>query len=189
MARIVRLFSAAIVAGVVAGATGFALYRYVGPSSGSSSSAPAASATTVALADITFTGLDGQTHRLADWHGKLLLVNFWATWCAPCRVEIPALVAAQKKYGARGFQVIGPAVDDPAAVRAQLGELGIDYPVMTGTPEEMIRTMGALGNDPGALPFSVLIGADGHIITNHLGAFSAAQLDTLIREHLPPQSA
>lgn len=186
MALLVRWLSAAVVAGVVAGATGFALYRTVGPSS-SDAPAPAASAATIPLSEITFTGLDGHTHRLADWRGKLLLVNFWATWCAPCRVEIPALVAAQKKYGPRGFQVIGPAVDDPAAVRAQLAELGIDYPVMTGTPDEMIRTMAALGNDPGALPFSVLIGADGRILTNQLGAFSAAQLDALIRDHLPQQ--
>ena len=124
-------------------------------------------------------------HKLDEWHGKLLLLNFWATWCTPCLHEIPELVKLQKQYAARGLQIIGPAVDDPGAVRSMLGPLGINYPVLTGTPDGMIDLMEKLGNGPGGLPFSVVVSPDGLLIDRHLGEFTPAELSKLIEQHLP----
>lgn len=175
-----RFFSGVILAGVVAGATGYALYRYYGPSLGQTIAADKP-----LPGDLQFTDLAGKVHKLKEWRGRLLLINFWATWCGPCRKEIPILVKAQERFGPHGFQIIGPAVDDPAAVRQEKDVLGIDYPIMTGTPETMISLMDTLGNGPGGLPFSVLVGADGRVIERHLGEFDANDLEKLIEQNLP----
>ncbi|MDN5874634.1 MAG: TlpA family protein disulfide reductase [Sinobacteraceae bacterium] len=189
MAKLLRFFAGAVVLGVAAGGTAFGLYYYFGNGSESSNNASAVASTATAdkqlSASMQFTDLEGHTHELKQWRGKLLLINFWATWCVPCRKEIPYLAKAQKRYGPHGFQVIGPAVDDPKAVRAQMQSLGIDYPVMTGTPEAMINRMDTLGNRLGALPFSVLVGPDGRVIDRHLGAFSSKELNLLIEHNLP----
>jgi len=170
-----------IAACVIAAAAGYGFYRY------------AHEGATVAgeplPAGLQLSGLDGKPHGLEEWHGKLLLVNFWATWCTPCLHEIPQLVKLQKQYAAHGLQIIGPAVDDPDAVRSMLGPLGINYPVLTGSPDSMIDIMEKLGNGPGGLPFSILVGPDGLIVSRQLGEFTPAQLTKLIESHLPPTPA
>jgi thiol-disulfide isomerase/thioredoxin len=170
-----------VAAALMAAAAGYLLRQH-------SVAGPAATevAGTPVPAGIVLTDLDGSTHKLADWHGKLLLVNFWATWCAPCIKEIPLLTQAQKDYGARGLQIIGPAVDDPDEVRKSAkGPLAINYPVMTGTPEMMLGMLNDFGNTAGALPFTVVVAADGTVVHEQLGEFSAAELKQLIEAHLP----
>lgn len=176
-----RFALAVVLVGIIAGATGFGLYSYYnGKTFGGNDVA-----NQTLPAHIELTDLDGRKHKFSEWRGHLLLINFWATWCGPCRKEIPELAQAQTKYGSRGFQIIGPAVDDPTAVRQEVKALGINYPVMVGTPEEMISLMNTLGNQPAGLPFSVLVSADGHIIQRHLGEFDATELNTLIKQNLP----
>lgn len=133
---------------------------------------------------LSFTGLDGKHHLLKQWRGKLLLINFWATWCAPCRTEIPLLAKAQTRYGSHGFQIIAPAVDAASAVRNEREFLGINYPVRVAKPTHMRALMTQLGHARG-LPFSVLVGPDGHIIARYSGGFDAHTLDQLIQTHLP----
>jgi thiol-disulfide isomerase/thioredoxin len=167
-----------VIAGLIAAAAGYYFYHYEhGAQSAVGEPLPAG------LQPLS--GLDGHPHDFEEWHGKLLLVNFWATWCTPCLHEIPDLVKLQKQYAARGLQIVGPAVDDPDAVRGMQGQLGIDYPVLTATPDAMIDVMEKLGNGPGGLPFSVLVGADGRILKRQLGEFPAGQLAQLIEAHLP----
>ena len=129
--------------------------------------------------------LKGVDHPFTQWRGKLLLLNFWATWCAPCRAEIPLLVQAQQQYGARGLQIVGPAVDDPGLVAGALPHLGLDYPVLVGDPDALLKIMNDLGNGPGGLPFSVLVGPNGMIVERRVRAFEKESLDQLIRDHLP----
>lgn len=133
--------------------------------------------------DLEFVGLDGKAHHLSDWNGKLVLVNFWATWCAPCMKEIPLLVDAQQKNAARGLQVVGIAMDDPQPVQQLVTHAHINYPIMVGQME-ITSAMDALGDQLGALPFSVLISPDGHILDRQTGGLSPDDLANWL-SHLP----
>jgi thiol-disulfide isomerase/thioredoxin len=82
--------------------------------------------------DLEFRDPDGNPHRLSEWNGKLLLLNFWATWCTPCLKEIPLLVETQREHGPHGLQIVGIAMDDVAPVRAFAQRLQINYPIMVG---------------------------------------------------------
>lgn len=134
-------------------------------------------------ADLRLPTLDGTERALSDWRGKLLLVNFWATWCTPCLHEIPMLVRFQQQYGDRGLQVIGPAVDDPDPVRTAVVPLRINYPVMIG--DGAADGMAALGDTLGALPYSVLISSDGEVLYRKHGEFSQEELQALVEKNLP----
>lgn len=114
---------------------------------------------------------------LADFRGKPLLLNFWATWCPPCVTEMPLLSRFQSEHRARGWQVLGLAVDQEAPVRAFLAEQGVDFPIgLAGaTGLDLART---LGNNIGGLPFSVAFDADGAIRKRKIGALD---LETLTR--------
>jgi len=127
---------------------------------------------------------DGKLRTLKDWPGKWLLVNFWATWCAPCMHEIPALIATQAKYGKSGLQILGVAMDDPEAVRTLMREQGFNYPSLVG--DEQVQTvMEQFGNAIGALPYTLLIGPDGVIRYVELGGVDAGKLDMLMHRFLP----
>ncbi|MDE0856661.1 MAG: TlpA disulfide reductase family protein [Nevskia sp.] len=171
-----------VIACVIAAAAGYGFYRYSHEGAATAASEPLPTG-------LQLSGLDGRPHSFEEWRGKLLLVNFWATWCTPCLHEIPQLVKLQKQYAARGLQIIGPAVDDPDAVRSMLGPLNINYPVLTGTPDSMIDIMEKLGNGPGGLPFSILVSPDGRILDRQLGEFTPAQLAKLVEDQLPAVAA
>ena len=116
---------------------------------------------------IAFSDLDGGTHSLADWKGKALLVNFWATWCAPCREEMPALDALQKARGGDRFQVLTIAAgrNAPAAINKFFADEAItDLPKLTDEKTELARAMGVL-----ALPVTILIDANGNEVARMTG--------------------
>ncbi|HET7307825.1 MAG TPA: TlpA disulfide reductase family protein [Gammaproteobacteria bacterium] len=119
--------------------------------------------------------LDGKLHALSQWRGKLRLLNFWATWCGPCREEVPALVALQKQYGKRGLQIIGIATDEPGpkAVKQFAGKYKVNYPLLmdNGHAANIARH---LGFNLIGLPASILIDGNGNIITYHLGPIDPA---------------
>jgi thiol-disulfide isomerase/thioredoxin len=131
----------------------------------------------------TLTDLSGQQRPSSEWQGKLLLVNFWASWCTPCLEEIPLLVEAQARYGARGLQIIGPAMDEPEPIKAMVQRFRINYPVSANLNETDASSR-ALGNTQGGLPYSVLISRDGHVLKTVLGSLSREQLEDLIEKHL-----
>jgi peroxiredoxin len=127
------------------------------------------------LPPLVLPDLDGKPHRLDDYRGRRLLLNFWASWCAPCLREMPALAEAQAKFGEQGAIVIGIAMDEPAHVRAFLATHAVDYPILIGDmgpPSTSLK----LGNTQQVLPYSVLIDTDGRILAAHAGPLSAAQL-------------
>lgn len=119
--------------------------------------------------------LAGTTHDLADYRGHPVVLNFWASWCLPCREEMPALDRAQQRHGASGATVIGVAMDQSASVRAFLAAQPVSYPIVLGQlshPSSAYR----FGDVSDVLPYSVLIGADGRVRAQHAGPLDDAQL-------------
>lgn len=124
--------------------------------------------------------VDGQTLDLASYRGNVVLLDFWATWCEPCRVEIPRLIEWQNKYGAQGLQILGISLDDDAGpVREFYRQFKMNYPVAVGNARLAESYGGILG-----LPVSFLIGRDGRIYTRHGGETNPPALETEIKSML-----
>ncbi|TCV96039.1 thiol-disulfide isomerase/thioredoxin [Luteibacter rhizovicinus] len=126
--------------------------------------------------DASYVDVDGHSHRLADWNGKRVLLNFWASWCAPCRKEMPLLNAAQKKYAGQNIVVVGVAEDTADDVRAYLAQRPVDYPIVLAASDAPGASL-SMGNTRRLLPYSVLIGTDGRILKSKLGALGEDELD------------
>jgi thiol-disulfide isomerase/thioredoxin len=133
------------------------------------------------LPDIPFADRTGAIRRLSHWKGQPLLVNFWATWCAPCQEEIPLLERLSREHGRDGLQVIGVAVDSRAAVLRYARRKAIRYPLLIGEQPglELIRSLGMQA----VFPFSVFVDARGRIVTVKIGILRADQAQ-LIRERV-----
>jgi thiol-disulfide isomerase/thioredoxin len=170
-----RAVLAVVVLCLVSAAAGFGAYRWWHAAPGEPEFRP----------DLQFTGVDGATHRLSDWDGKLLLLNFWATWCPPCLKEIPLLVKTQHEHAANGLQIVGLALDHPEMVPPFRERFGINYPLMIGELD-VARAMDALGDRLGALPFSVLITPDGRIAERIYGDISEDEMRELLAKYLQP---
>lgn len=136
-----------------------------------------------ALLDLVLPDAQGRQQALAQWRGKVLVVNFWATWCAPCREEMPQFVVTQARDAAKGVQFVGIAVDDPEKVRAFAKEVNLNYPALIGG-YGAIELSKRLGNDLAALPFTVVIDRDGRVAETQLGTFKKAKLDALLAKLL-----
>lgn len=118
---------------------------------------------------------EGRPLALDQFKGAPLLVNFWATWCPPCIEELPLLNEFHRENSAKGWQVIGLAVDQLASVRTFLGKQILSFPVaMAGATGTSLSK--SLGNTAGGLPFSVIFGADGRIIARKIGRLTAQDL-------------
>jgi thiol-disulfide isomerase/thioredoxin len=119
---------------------------------------------------------DGGSIAMARLQGRPLLLNFWATWCAPCIQEMPLLDRFHREQHARGWQVLGLAIDSAEPVREFLGKLPIGFPVVLGGLRGVELTRG-LGNKDANLPFSVVFDRSGHVIDTKLGAVDAQKLE------------
>ena len=137
-----------------------------------------------AFVDFSLPDLSGRTRRLEEWRGQPLVLNFWATWCPPCREEIPLLIDAQKRYTPAGVRVVGVALDQPEPVNDYARRFGINYPVLIAD-DNTLDVMTRYGNVSGALPYTVLIDAEGRVRSVKLGAFQRKELEELIDRLLP----
>lgn len=126
-------------------------------------------------------GLDGEWVDAADFEGRVMLVNFWATWCPPCVREMPLLQETAERHAGDGLTVIGIAMDEPEAIRAFIEDLSIDYPLVYGAAD-VINTQRRWGNSRGVLPYTVLVDADGVIRWQYMGEVSEEQLASLMSE-------
>jgi peroxiredoxin len=131
------------------------------------------------LVDFSLPDLNGKNRWLSEWQGRVIVLNFWATWCEPCRDEIPLLVKLQKRYQKQNVQLVGVAIDTREAVADYAGEMHINYPLLLGAEAEL-SIMAQYGNSRGFLPYTVVIGPDGVIVARKLGAFRGKELETLV---------
>lgn len=145
--------------------------------------APSPPADATALFAHTFKDTHDRPQAMAQWQGNTLVVNFWATWCAPCIEEMPDLQKVQTEYASRGITVVGLAIDNEAAVKRFGDELKVQFPLLlTGAAgSELIRQ---LGNPSGALPYTLLIDQRGRIVQSKLGRLRAIELRAWLDEQL-----
>jgi len=164
-----------IVLAIVSAVGGFFLYR---------ASAPAIPATTVSKTAPPFVlqDVDGKSRKSSEWDGHARLVNFWATWCPPCRREIPLLIDLQNEYGER-IRILGIAIDDLDAVQEFAADVGFNYPVLVGQ-QNAIDLANTYLNDFIGLPFTAFVDSNGHIIRVHVGELHRDQAETFISEIL-----
>lgn len=134
------------------------------------------------LIDISLPDSNGEVRAIADWEGRAVLLNFWATWCAPCREEIPELVEAQNEFGERGLQVLGVAIDKPGMVRQFMEEVSFNYPTLIAETEGM-DLMAQYGN-AGALPFTLAFDKQGRLVGKKLGRVSRSEIRAFVEAML-----
>jgi thiol-disulfide isomerase/thioredoxin len=177
----------AIAIAVACGAGGFLAYNHLGPEHASltpipegepapvpppevaaaAEEAPAEQPVADMVPDVSLADRAGVQRKLSDWKGQPVLINFWATWCAPCRKEIPLLKELRQTRKADRFEVIGIAVDERDAVLKYAQEIGIDYPILIGEADGM-KAANAFGV-PLVFPFSVFADRQGRIVTVKIG--------------------
>lgn len=165
------MLKAAFIAAIAlaAAAAGFYAYRQ------GSLSRSAEQAVADTLARLSLPDPEGKPQPLSQWRGRVLVLNFWATWCAPCREEIPGLVRIQGQYAPIGLQIVGIAIDSAPKVRQFAREMGINYPVVIGGIEVIALTQ-PLGNRASGLPFTVVLDRSGKIVGTHLGVVPERKL-------------
>ena len=160
---------------------GVVLYNILQPVNLEAPASPAQ--TPVELHSIPLTDLDNRQTVLRDWQGQLLVVNFWAPWCAPCRREIPSLIKVQEEYRSRGVTILGIAFDSEPQVRRFADEYGINYPLFLSSNRAAMYNA-ALGNPSGSLPFTALLDRDLQIVYRHNGEVTLDELRTQLDKHL-----
>jgi peroxiredoxin len=136
--------------------------------------------------DFALTSLDGKTLKLSDYRGKAVLLNFWATWCEPCKIEMPWFVDLQKKYGPQGLQVLGVAMDDAPAkdISDFAQKMGVNYPIVLGKEE-----VGTQYGGVQYLPSTFYISRDGKIMDRVFGLVSRSEIEGNIQKALSTQVA
>ena len=122
----------------------------------------------------------GEPQALERWRGRVLIINFWATWCAPCRKEIPEFVRMQERYGARGLQFVGIAFDQPEKVREFAREFGINYPLLMGGLDTM-ALMRETGNRVGRSALHLVLDRQGNVVSRLPGGLTEEKLEAIVR--------
>ena len=159
--------------GVLALMAGAALWLGTQPRQPSTTAVQVTPAT---LYSATFHDLQGRDQSLGQFEGKVVVLNFWATWCAPCREEMPAFSRLQSKWAAQGVQFVGISNEDAARVMPFAKRLGVTYPLWIG--DDLVGELSRrLGNGAGVLPHTVLIDRTGNVLETKVGAYPEQDLD------------
>jgi len=146
----------------------------------SSSSSSSLKGPVLTLPEFSLKDRDGKMTSIHSWPGKSLIVNFWATWCEPCRREIPLLLMLQQEHAKDGFQVVGIAIDFRDQVVSYMDQMHLSYPVLMGEQDGM-DAADAFGVSASGLPFTVFTDGQGNIITTHLGELHPEQAALILK--------
>jgi len=133
------------------------------------------------LPPLILNDLNGEKHNLYDWHGKVIMLNFWATWCGPCQIEIPDFINYQKQYADKGLQIIGIGLDEVRKLKNYVRTVGINYPILQADPELQYSLLKQWGNPFGVLPFTVIIARDGHLVFMQQGILNKQSFETYVK--------
>ena len=174
-----RFLLIAVIA-LIAGSAGYLFSRKQHAPSASQPPTASAQSSVNTLMDTQFATSTGQWQKLAAWKGKVLVVNYWATWCPPCREEMPMFSALHEKYQANGVQFVGIGIDSVDKIREYQMSEKTAYPLLVGTLDAM-RNSQSLGNTAQALPFTVLINRQGQLDTVKLGKITEAELEARLQ--------
>jgi thiol-disulfide isomerase/thioredoxin len=177
-----KIFYQASLAGVLLLVLSVAVFFTFSPKTSSDTTAsdslqPGAAA---AISQASFYDLHEKVQPLAQWQGKVMVVNFWATWCPPCIAEIPEFIKFQKQYAKQGVQFVGIAIDQKSKVQAFAEEKGMNYPVLLGDLAG-IDLARRIGNKEGGLPYTVIVDRSGKIVTTQLGTLSREKLEEIVK--------
>jgi thiol-disulfide isomerase/thioredoxin len=148
--------------------------------------APARITKSTVAPDFSLQSLDGTTLRLSDLRGKAVMLNFWATWCGPCKIEMPWFVDLQKQYGPQGLQIVGVAMDDASKedIAKFAKDMGVNYPILIGK-----ESVGDQYGGVNALPETFLVSRDGKIVDRIIGLEGKAEIEESIKKALNTQPA
>jgi thiol-disulfide isomerase/thioredoxin len=135
------------------------------------------------LGGASFHDLEAKPRKLSEWRGKVLVCNFWATWCTPCREEIPMLVGLRGKYEPKGLEIVGIAIDNMAKVLDFSASYKISYPILIAEAGGL-DLMRGLGNQGGGLPYTVVTDRNGGVVHRKLGLLKQAELEPMIQSLL-----
>ena len=125
----------------------------------------------------------GRRQPMSQWKGRILVVNFWASWCAPCREEMPYFSRLHQKYAAQGVQFLGISTDPPDAVAAFTAKFAVSYPLLIGGPGT-IELARSLGNQPDGLPYTLILGRNGEPLLTRTGRLPESELEALLEAAL-----
>lgn len=158
--------------------SGFRVARRSGPT------APPRIAKSTVAPDFSLESLEGKNVRLSDLRGKAVLLNFWATWCTPCKIEMPWFVEMQKQYGPEGLQIVGVAMDDASKedIAKFAKDMGVNYPILIGKED-----VGDLYGGVPAMPESFFIGRDGNLVDKIIGLKGRSDIEDSIKRALNTQ--
>ena len=156
----------------------------IAPSAGTFATTANAAAIGEKVDDIALSDADGNSRKLAEWNGKLVVLNFWASWCGPCRDEMPMLDRAHAKYSAKGVEVVGVAYEEAADALNFLKENPVGYPILINAPDDPTDASLRLGNTQSVLPYTALISRDGHLLKARMGNFTEASFEEWIAPFL-----
>lgn len=164
---------------IVAGSVGFFAYRQAMPPAAEPVVEQRPAGMPEVLPTFSLQNREGVLQSIGAWPGKSMIVNFWATWCAPCRREIPLLNELHRTRSAEGFQIVGVAVDFRDDVLKYANEIGIDYPLLIGE-QDGLTAVNAFGIEAVGFPFTAFTDATGRIITLHIGELTRPQAEVIL---------
>jgi thiol-disulfide isomerase/thioredoxin len=156
-------------------------YRLAVPEKSAETVLVTATAPAGSIYKLTLTDLKAQPQSLDQWRGKVLVVNYWATWCHPCREEMPGFSRLQDKYRDKGVQFVGISIDDAVKISEFQKETPVNYPLLIGDMTIM-KSSAELGNQRQALPFTAVFDRQGALLAAKLGRYAEADLDRLLTD-------